>query len=63
MTHHPLTITISSADRMALRMLANDLGCTLEEAGARALRDHLIGLGLLELPHELDEDTETAGEA
>lgn len=59
-----ITITLSSEERIALRRFASEFShVSLEEATASALRDFLISSGYLELPHELDEDTETLGEA
>ena len=58
-----LTITLQTDEAIALRRLANTDGADLTAAAQAAIREFLIGIGLLELPHELDEDTETAGEA
>lgn len=61
-----LTLTLQTDEAIALRRLANELGGDLDAAAQIALRDWLIGQGLLELPDEpdvLDEDTETVGEA
>ena len=54
---------LTTEERMALRRVANKLGAPIEAAAAAALRDWLIGHGFLEPEHELDEDTETVGEA
>lgn len=58
-----LTLTLATDEAIALRRVAAGLGDNLSIAAQLALRDWLIGHGYLELPHELDEDTETAGEA
>lgn len=58
-----ITLDLSTDESIALRRFANSVGCSTEEAMRAALRDWLIGCGYLELPHELDEDTETVGEA
>lgn len=58
-----MTLPLPSDIRLALRRFATEQGCTLEEAAELALRDWLIGHGYLEPEHELDEDTETVGEA
>lgn len=58
-----ITITLAADESIALRRLANELGCSHEDAAKTALRDWLIASGYLELEHELDEDTETVGEA
>lgn len=58
-----ILLEISADEAVALRRLANELGCSNEDAAKTALRDWLIASGYLELEHELDEDTETAGEA
>jgi len=58
-----ITLTLAADESIALRRFANEIGCSNEDAAKTALRDWLIGQGLLELAHELDEDTETAGEA
>ena len=58
-----ITLTLSTDERLALRRFANETGEDLGAAAHIGLREFLIGIGMLELPHELDEDTETAGEA
>jgi hypothetical protein len=59
-----LSLTLSTAERLALRRFAAEFDlATLEDAAAAALRDFLITAGYLELPHELDEESETMGEA
>ena len=57
------TLDLSADESIALRRMANELGCSNEDAAKTALRDWLIANGYLELEHELDEDTETVGEA
>lgn len=58
-----ITITLSAEERIAMRRFMNEIGLSAPEPAIRlALRDWLIGSGYLELPHELDEDTETMGE-
>lgn len=49
--------------RKSLHRFAADRGLDVTEAAELALRDWLISFGYLEPEHELDEDTETAGEA
>lgn len=59
-----IELDLSADERIALRRFMNEFGLSAPEPALRlALRDWLIGSGYLELPHELDEDTETAGEA
>lgn len=58
-----ITLDLATDESLALRQFANEVGGDLDIAAHLALRDWLIGQGLLELPHELDEDTETQGEA
>lgn len=58
-----MRLTLSTDKRIALRRYANEAGVGLEIAAQAALRDWLIGQGYLEPLHELDEDTETVGEA
>lgn len=58
-----IALNLSTDESIALRRLANDLGCSHEDAAKTALRDWLIAGGYLELEHELDEDTETVEEA
>lgn len=58
-----LTLTLATEEAIALRRFANETGEELEDAAHIGLREFLIGVGMLELPHELDEDTETQGEA
>ena len=56
-----LTIDLDTASSIALRRLANELRCSEEEAAVRALREALIGTGLLELGPAIEEDSETSG--
>lgn len=58
-----LTLDLSSDESIALRRLADELGCSTDDAAKTAPRDWLIASGHLELEHELDEDTETVREA
>jgi hypothetical protein len=58
-----LTLSLDTATSIALRRLAHELRCSEEEAAVRALREALIGSGMLELGPEIDEDIETKGEA
>ena len=58
-----LTLTLSTDESLALRRFAHELGAEPAEALHAVLLDWLIGHGYLEPAHELDEDTETAGEA
>jgi len=58
-----ITLDLATDEAIALRRMAAALSDDLSIAAQIALRDWLIGHGYLELPHELDEDTETAGEA
>lgn len=58
-----IALTLSTDERLALRRFANEAGEEPADAAHIALRDWLIGHGYLELPDELDEDTETQGEA
>lgn len=59
-----LTIELSTGLSIPLRRFATEFDqATLEDAAEAALREYLITTGYLELEHELDEDTETVGEA
>lgn len=58
-----ITLDLATDESIALRRFANETGEKLDAAAHIGLREFLIGAGYLELPHELDEDTETAGEA
>lgn len=58
-----ITLTLSTDERIALRRFAHETGEELEDAAHMALREYLISSGMLELAHELGEDTETVGEA
>lgn len=58
-----LSIPLETAERLALLRLAAEHGLSLEEAAAVALREWLIKNGYLELEHDLDEASETAGSA
>jgi hypothetical protein len=58
-----ITLTLSTDERIALRRYANDIGADLETAAHTGLREFLISSGMLELAHELGEDTETVGSA
>ncbi|SFJ56969.1 hypothetical protein [Aerobium aerolatum] len=58
-----ITLALSTEERLALRRFAREAGEDLEAAAHAAFRDGLIASGYLELEHELDEDTETVGEA
>ena len=57
-----LTLDLATDEALALRRFANETCEELDAAAHIALREFLIGVGMLELPHELDEETETAGE-
>lgn len=56
-------VTLATDEAIALRRFANETGEELDAAAHIGLREFLIGIGMLELPHELDEETETVGEA
>lgn len=58
-----IAIALDTAERIALRRVAAAHGLSLEQAAAVALREYLIQNGYLEIEHELDEATETAGSA
>ena len=58
-----LALTLQTDEAIAMRRYVNDAGVGLEVAAHAALRDWLIANGYLELSHDLDEDTETVGEA
>lgn len=58
-----LALTLPTDLSLALRKFAAAEKLSLEDAGALAMREFLILSGDLEYRHELDEDTETAGEA
>ena len=58
-----LSLTLPTDASIALLRFANAEELQLEDAAAMVLREWLIGAGYLELPHELDEDTATEGNA
>ena len=59
-----ITLTLATDEAIALRRFMAEFDiATPGDAASAALRDWLIGHGYLEVLHELDEDTETAGEA
>lgn len=58
-----LTLSLDTAWSIALRRLAHEIRCSEEEAAVRALRDALIGTGLLELGPAIEQDSEVEGEA
>lgn len=58
-----LTLALPTDERLALRRLALERDVSLDQAAQIALRDWLIGHGYLELAPEIDEETETVGEA
>lgn len=58
-----IPVSLDTAERLALRRLAAEHGLSLERAAAVALREWFIQNGYLELEHELDEASETAGSA
>ncbi|WP_019170705.1 hypothetical protein [Pseudaminobacter salicylatoxidans] len=59
----PISINLTTAERLALRRFSVEPCLSLDEAATVALRDWLISNGYLELEHELAADTETAGNA
>jgi hypothetical protein len=59
-----ITIDLATDERIALRRLMSEHNIDTPEMAAHiGLRDFLIMTGYLEEPAELDEDTETLGEA
>lgn len=58
-----ITLTLSTMERVALRRFAKATGKSLDDAAHLALREYLIGIGDLEMLHELDAETETVGRA
>lgn len=59
-----LTLDLLTSDAIALRRFASEFGFQdLNLAASFALQQFLIAHGYIEPEHELDEDTETAGEA
>ena len=59
-----ITIDLTTDESLALRrFMAEYDRATPEDALAALMRDWLIGHGYLELQYEMEEDTETAGEA
>lgn len=60
-----LEIHLTTDERIAMRRLANDIGCNLEDAVKTGLRAWLISQGYLdsETADNDNEDTETQGEA
>lgn len=54
-------MTLTPDEAIALRRFAKQHGLTLDDAAHLALREFLISAGLLELPFDLDEETETQG--
>ncbi len=58
-----LTLTLHTAEMVALRRAQHDLGgIDLELAAAVLLKEALIAGGYLELAYEMDEDTDTETE-
>lgn len=58
-----LILDLSADESIAMRRMADQLGCSNDDAARTALRERLITGGYLELEHGLAEHTETAGEA
>lgn len=58
-----ITIDLAANEAIALRRFANSLGEEPADAAHVALRERLIGGGYLDMLLELDEDTETEGNA
>lgn len=58
-----ITLDLATDESIALRRFASETGEDLDAAAHMAIREYLISVGMLELQHELDEDTETQGEA
>lgn len=58
-----ITLTLSTDERIALRKLSHETRKSLKDTAHMALREYLIVAGMLELEHDLGEDTETQGEA
>jgi len=57
-----LTLTLDTATSIALRRLAHELRCSEEEAAIRALRDALVGMGMLEISLQQKERGSTESE-
>lgn len=59
-----LTVELMPEEAIALRKLMYELSpLPIEEAAAFAIREFLVSHGYVEPLRELDEDTETVGEA
>lgn len=58
-----LALTLPTDVSIALRKLAAEHDITVAEAAELCIADVLIELGLVEDANEIDEDTETEGEA
>lgn len=58
-----ILLEIAADEAMALRRFANEYRIDPDQAARFVLREYLVAGGYLELEHELDEDTETVGEA
>ncbi|SFJ57661.1 hypothetical protein [Aerobium aerolatum] len=56
-------LEIATDEAIALRRFAKEYQIDPDQAARFVLREYLIASGYLELEHELDEDTETVGEA
>lgn len=56
-------LEIAADEAIALRRFAKEYQIDPDQAARFVLREYLIASGYLELEHELDEDTETVGDA
>lgn len=58
-----IMLEIRADEALALRRFTNEYRIDPDQAARFILREYLIAGGYLELEHELDEETETVGEA
>ena len=52
-----VVIYLDTNTASALHHLADETGASQSEAAVLAVREYLIGIGMLESEHDLDEDT------
>ena len=56
-------LELAAAEAIALRRFSNEFRIDHDRAARFVLREYLIASGFLEIEDQLDEDTETVGEA
>lgn len=58
-----ITLYLDAEVTAALRQFALEANEDLDAAAKMAIREFLVGMGMMGPPGDLDEDTETVGEA